>query len=193
MQSNEADPLAPRPAFGLTELSAGDYDRPLGKEEIVELLSSDFVEFELLLVNDVLKPSLTVEYHKGYFLGFFTYWDCLAARISMVLLGHVDYVEEAVELAEEIVPYVARAAMNVPYPLPIEETHFKGSVSYLLDVFIAPDVKQSIVGRQSELLNELAAAVVEMEEKFRIRIADERPVDLLPFAIDLNRTGFAGG
>lgn len=86
ISSHQINPLSCLNIYRQLEIDVGDYDRPLSKDDLLCLLSVDGIEFELLLANEILRPSLSMEYHAGRFLGFFTYWDCLAARISRVTL-----------------------------------------------------------------------------------------------------------
>lgn len=178
--------IAPLPYFNVypqLEIDLGDHDRPLSKDDLLDLLAIDEVEFELMLANEVLRPSLSMEYHQGRFLGFFTYWDCLATRISRTLLTHVQNVEEAIEMTEDVIPHVGEALRRVRYPFPVEASAMLVPLSALLDVIAAPGTKGRLVGHQGEIVHQLAAAVADLEETFRIITRGEHPAEVMPFAV----------
>lgn len=166
-----------------TAIEESNYDCPLSRDEILALLSIDQIELELLILNGVLRPSLSLEYHSGHFLEFFTHWDCIAAKISSVLVTHGQSVEVAADLAYEAAPYVVYALIRVPYPAPAELAELNGPLISLVEAFATSAAKTRSTANPDKMLRSLADAVADMEERFRIVFAGEDRHAYSPFAI----------
>lgn len=181
-------PFALRARFETHEPHLADYDRALSKSEIIELLATDEIEFELLLANELLSPSLTLEYYPSNFLGFFTYWDCLSARLAAILLGHIEDIEAVTDLTDEFVPQIADTLINTPFTLKLEEKTLRHTLHALTDAIIPLLAPRYTALTQDQVMVELAAGVIDLEDRFRVLIADERPHSVSPFALNCEIT-----
>lgn len=65
------------------EAAAAACSRPLSTQEMQDILQVDALELDLFVSLEILKPSLFLEYVEGQYLGFFNFWDCLDAKISL--------------------------------------------------------------------------------------------------------------
>lgn len=169
----------PRRHFPTQRGEVANYYRPLSKSEILEILSIDEIEFELWMLNENLCPSQSLEYHAGYFIGFFCYLDCLAAKIESVVSCYMDR-EVATEVSDEFF-HVADFLMQLPYPNPLHTNEIYRVFSNLQ----ASEIKLKIYCCPDEMLSELATVVVKMEERFRIIATEERGYYLSPFAVNI--------
>lgn len=162
-----------------------DHDRPLEKTELVELLKIDAIEFELLLVNTILRPSRSIEYYPGRFLGFFTYWDCVAVKIFEVLqnMEHSDIIFERVD---EIVSYIAGAQSR--NTLQGENFLMNSNELYceVLKLIAAGEIDVQFSKFLMAKMELIFEEIEDLTERFTILFAEESRYDFSPFAIEVN-------
>ena len=181
-------PIALRTRFDIPEPHPADYDRALSKNEIIEILATDDIEFELLLANELLSPSLTLEYHRGGFLGFFTYWDCLSAQVATILLGYVRDIDMVADLTEEFVPNIAAAIIDTQSSLTAKQEALRQPLLALMDELMPLCSQQDKPLNRVELMHELGMSLSDLDERFRILVACESPLTVAPFALNCSIT-----
>ena len=179
---------AARHSFVSPMLRKSDYYRPLEKTELCEILCVDGIEFELLLVNKVLRPSVSIEYHPGRFLGFFNYWDCLAVKILEVT-ENIESLENTLEGVDEMVSYIEGTSLRgsserKEFAANSNENSFETIAHVTADEINDrfPDLQMQVVGAILEVVRD-------MQDRFTIIAAEEVRYDFSPFSIDFDEFG----